>query len=127
MQVVTNSLESNDVVIAHAAYARYRGTILGTGTDLYEFRGDPEIARDDIAEDISLHSKYILFDDDTVFLGSLNLDPRSLYLNTELGVILKSPSLADELSAEFERLTNAEQCLAGSTAGIRFRVAVCCG
>ena len=106
VQVVTNSLESNDVVIAHAAYARYRGVILDTGTDLYEFRGDPAIARDDPAEDISLHSKYILFDDDIVFLGSLNLDPRSLYLNTELGVILTSPSLAEELTREFEQLTS---------------------
>jgi putative cardiolipin synthase len=108
VRVITNSLASNDVVIAHAAYARFRGTILDTGTELYEFRGDPEITRDDVAEDVSLHSKYILFDDDTVFLGSLNLDPRSLYLNTELGVILKSPSLAKELTAEFEQLTNGE-------------------
>lgn len=101
VQVVTNSLASNDVVIAHAAYARFRKTILAAGTDLYEFRGDPELAREDPAEDISLHSKYIIFDEDTVFLGSLNLDPRSLYLNTELGVILRSESLAGELREDF--------------------------
>ncbi len=108
VKVITNSLASNDVVIAHAAYARFRRVILETGTELYEFRGDPAIARDDAAEDISLHSKYILFDDDTVFLGSLNLDPRSLYLNTELGVILRSASLVDELTAEFEQLIDAD-------------------
>ena len=108
IQVITNSLTSNDVVIAHSAYARFRSTILETGTALYEFRGEGEIARQDPAEEVSLHSKYILFDDDTVFLGSLNLDPRSLYLNTELGVILKSSSLVDELSAEFSRLISGE-------------------
>jgi putative cardiolipin synthase len=108
VQVITNSLASNDVVIAHAAYARFRSTILNTGTELFEFRGDPEIALEDPAEHVSLHSKYILFDADTVFLGSLNLDPRSLYLNTELGVILRSETLVDELSAEFARLTNGE-------------------
>jgi putative cardiolipin synthase len=108
VQVITNSLASNDVVIAHAAYARFRDEILDAGTELYEFRGDPEIARDDPAEHISLHSKYILFDTDTVFLGSLNLDPRSLYLNTELGVILKSSSLVAELGADFARLTSGE-------------------
>lgn len=108
VKVITNSLATNDVVIAHAAYARFRNVILDAGTELYEFRGDPEIAREDPAEDISLHSKYILFDDDVVFLGSLNLDPRSLYLNTELGVILKSATLVAELKAEFARMTSGE-------------------
>jgi putative cardiolipin synthase len=106
--VVTNSLESNDVVIAHAAYARFRGAVLDSGAALYEFRGDPAMARDDPAEDISLHSKYILFDDDTVFIGSPNLDPRSLRLNTELGVVLKSPSLVAELKETFTHLTSGE-------------------
>ncbi len=106
VRVITNSLASNDVVIAHAAYARFREQILSAGTELYEFRGDPEIARDDPAEHVSLHSKYILFDENIVFLGSPNLDPRSLYLNTELGVILTSESLVAELTAEFARLTS---------------------
>ena len=108
VEVVTNSLASNDVVIAHAAYARFRNAILDAGTDLYEFRGDPEIARDQSGDHVSLHSKYILFDEETVFLGSLNLDPRSLYLNTELGVILRSASLVDELSGEFQRLKDGD-------------------
>ena len=108
VKVVTNSLASNDVVIAHAAYARFRNDIMDAGTELYEFRGDPAIAREGTADEVSLHSKYILFDDDTVFLGSLNLDPRSLYLNTELGVILKSSSLVDELRADFTELASGE-------------------
>jgi putative cardiolipin synthase len=108
VKVITNSLASNDVVIAHAAYARYRETILDAGAELYEFRGDPEMMAGDIAEDVSLHSKYIVFDQHTVFIGSLNLDPRSLYLNTELGVVLESPSLAAELSGEFERLASPD-------------------
>jgi len=104
ISVITNSLASNDVVIAHAAYARFRQTILDAGVALYEFRGDPEMMAGDPAEDFSLHSKYIVFDDDTVFIGSLNLDPRSLYLNTELGVVLKSESLATELKNSFGEL-----------------------
>jgi putative cardiolipin synthase len=106
--VVTNSLESNDVVIAHAAYARFRGAVLDSGAELYEFRGDPEMARNDEAEHISLHTKYILFDDETVFIGAPNLDPRSLHLNTELGVILKSRSLVAELRETFDRLSSEE-------------------
>lgn len=108
VRVITNSLASNDVVIAHAAYARFRGAILDAGTELYEFHGDAQIARQDAAEHVSLHAKYILFDEDIVFLGSLNLDPRSLYLNTELGVVLRSASLVDELRSEFARLTDDE-------------------
>ena len=56
----------------------------------------------------SLHSKYILFDDDLVYVGSLNLDPRSMFLNTELGVILEAPALAAELRASFETLTSPQ-------------------
>jgi len=106
--VLTNSLASNDVVIAHAAYARYRRQIVASGAELYEMRGDPEMMLNDAAEDFSLHSKYIIFDDEVVFIGSTNLDPRSLYLNTELGVVLRSPELADALRASFHNLIKPE-------------------
>jgi cardiolipin synthase C len=106
--VVTNSLETNDVVIAHAAYAQYRESIIAAGVELYEMRGDPEFTENEIAEDMSLHSKYIIFDEDVVFIGSMNLDPRSLYLNTELGVVLQSPKLADALRASFQILIQPE-------------------
>jgi putative cardiolipin synthase len=71
-------------------------------------RGDAQLAAGDKAEDASLHSKYIIFDDDLVFIGSLNLDPRSLYLNTELGVVLRSPELADALRSSFHILIKPE-------------------
>jgi len=75
--------------------------LIESGIELYELRGDPEFARANSAKEIALHSKYIIFDDDVVFVGSLNLDPRSLYLNTELGVVLESPELADQLRDSF--------------------------
>jgi putative cardiolipin synthase len=118
--VITNSLESNDVVVAHAAYARFRGAVLDSGALLYEFRGDPAIARDDPAEHISLHTKYMLFDDEVVFIGSPNLDPRSLRLNTELGVILRSRSLVMELRETFNRLSSAENAWQVSRSGNGF-------
>ena len=106
--VVTNSLASNDMVVAHSAYARYRESIIAAGVELYEMRGDPKFAENDIAEEISLHSKYIVFDDEIVFIGSMNLDPRSFYLNTELGVVLRSPDLADALRTSFYRLIHPD-------------------
>ena len=117
ISVVTNSLASNDMVIAHSAYARYRESIIAAGVDLYEMRGDPLFAENDIAEDISLHSKYIIFDDDIVFIGSMNLDPRSLYLNTELGVVLRSPDLANALRSSFYTLIHPDNCWKVSSTG----------
>lgn len=108
IRVLTNSLGSNDAVIAHSAYSRFRERVIALGIELYELRGDPALAADDPAENISLHSKYIIFDEVLVFVGSANLDPRSLYLNTELGVILDCPLLAHELRGSFERLIGPE-------------------
>ena len=108
--VVTNSLASNDITVAHSAYARYRESIIAAGVELYEMRGDPSFAENDIAEHVSLHSKYIIFDDDLVFIGSMNLDPRSLYLNTELDVVLRSPQLAKALRASFYTLIHPDNC-----------------
>jgi putative cardiolipin synthase len=105
---LTNSLGTNDVVIAHSAYSRFRQEIIEMGVELYELRGDGQLAADDPAEDISLHSKYIIFDDEVVFVGSLNLDPRSLYLNTELGAVLNSPALADQLRESFQAMIDPE-------------------
>ncbi|MEE1123983.1 MAG: phospholipase D-like domain-containing protein, partial [Acinetobacter pseudolwoffii] len=42
----------------------------------------------------SLHAKLMAIDQKQVFIGSFNFDPRSAYLNTEIGVLLNSPSLA---------------------------------
>jgi putative cardiolipin synthase len=55
-----------------------------------------------------MHAKYMLFDDRTVFLGSMNMDPRSLYLNTELGVMLESMDLVATLRRSFDAMTRPE-------------------
>ncbi len=109
VRIVTNSLETNDVVIAQSAYSHYRRRVVEAGIDLYELRSDaPIVGENNLAENISLHTKYIVVDDDIVFIGSLNLDPRSLYLNTELGVTLQSAAVAAALRNSFNALTRAE-------------------
>ena len=105
---ITNSLQTNDVVVAQAAYSDRRDRILDAGVELYEFRGAAKVPEKDGAEHISLHPKYMLFDESNVFLGSLNLDPRSLYLNTELGVYLDSPELAEQLRRHFAALIHPD-------------------
>lgn len=104
ISVLTNSLASNDVVLAQAAYSRMRKEILDTGVQIYELKGDPAIAEGQAVSSMSMHAKYILLDDDIVFIGSQNLDPRSLYINTELGVIIKSKELTSDLKRSFNQL-----------------------
>lgn len=102
--MLTNSLASNDVVLAQAAYSRMRKEILDTGVQIYELKGNPAMAEGQAVSSMSMHSKYILLDDDIVFIGSQNLDPRSLYINTELGVVIKSKVLTSELKHSYNQL-----------------------
>ncbi len=45
----------------------------------------------------ALHTKAIVFDRKDVFIGSLNLDPRSGDINTEAGLYVESPELAAQV------------------------------
>ncbi|MEH6584355.1 MAG: phospholipase D family protein [Halioglobus sp.] len=98
VQVLTNSLGSNNHVTAHAAYAEHRPALLNAGAELYELRADASARAlyvfDAVEEDVlGLHAKIALFDDCCLMVGSANLDPRSLRLNTEIGALIDSPGL----------------------------------
>jgi len=103
VRVLTNSAATNDVLAAHAGYANTREALLEAGVDLYELRPDSNMKRAwSLAAGKSrsaLHSKAMVFDRETVFVGSFNLDPRSRFINTEIGVMIDSPALAAELAA----------------------------
>jgi putative cardiolipin synthase len=45
----------------------------------------------------------MVVDRQRVFIGSLNLDPRSIRINTEMGMIITSPDLAEKLATLLER------------------------
>ena len=95
--IVTNSLASTDVALVHAGYARYREELLDAGVELIEMK--PKLAENRKkltgSSRASLHAKTYVIDDRIIFVGSLNLDPRSLQLNTENGVIYHSPELGE--------------------------------
>jgi putative cardiolipin synthase len=55
------------------------------------------------SSDSSLHAKTFSIDRQRIFVGSFNFDPRSVELNTEIGFVIESPSLATQLSDAFER------------------------
>jgi putative cardiolipin synthase len=108
VRILTNSLSSSDVGIVHAGYANYRMDLLRAGVELYEMnkrltreqrRQKSDISGSSMA---SLHAKTFVLDRERVFIGSLNLDPRSFYENTEIGLVLESSELAGDMSAYFD-------------------------
>lgn len=109
VKILTNSLSSNDVGIVHAGYKKYRKELLRNGVALYEL--DKALTRKQRkskkgasgASKASLHAKSFVFDRKNVFIGSLNLDARALKHNTEIGVILKVPEIAEEMAQEFDK------------------------
>jgi putative cardiolipin synthase len=102
VKVVTNSLAATDVPAAHAGYARHRPALLDAGVRLYEIRADAA-AREQTrgrpgSSRLSLHAKVMVVDRATTFIGSMNIDPRSLRLNTENGIVIESPALGSDVT-----------------------------
>ena len=108
-RVITNSLASQDVAAVNSHYGPLRKSLLETGLDLYELRPDAEIKTEvDTAPVVSgfvgLHTKAAVVDRSRVFIGSFNLDPRSRNINTEMGILIDSPELGEELADKIEYL-----------------------
>ncbi|MCC7632754.1 phospholipase D family protein [Stenotrophomonas rhizophila] len=108
--VVTNSLAANDVAAVHSGYMRYREPLLRSGVHLYELkaRGHGDSGGLFGSSGASLHTKAFVLDDARGFVGSFNLDPRSAYLNTEMGVLFDDPVLAARLRGEYLRLASPQ-------------------
>jgi putative cardiolipin synthase len=106
IKVFTNSLASIDVTAAFSGYERYRHQLLSMGVELFEFRADPEYHSIYSTPAINvkrfgLHAKSIIYDTSSVYVGTLNLDPRSASLNTEIGILVDNPMLSDSIRSAF--------------------------
>ena len=102
--MLTNSLASNNHIPVHAAYARYRHRLIDTGVQLYEVRvdaTDPSKGDGEAFESVTLHTKAIMIDRKLLFIGSLNLDPRSIDINTEMGVLINSSEMSERIAIPF--------------------------
>ena len=99
--ILTNSLAANDEPLTHAGYARYRVELLRTGVDLYELSPTRIQRNKELmfpgASLGRLHAKTAVIDQSMVYIGSVNLDPRSESTNTELGLFARCPELANEV------------------------------
>jgi phosphatidylserine/phosphatidylglycerophosphate/cardiolipin synthase-like enzyme len=99
VRIVTNSLAVSDEPFASIALERHQRELLAIGVELYELSS----AREKLDSNLRalfgssigrLHAKMALIDRHIVYVGSLNLDARSAYINTELGMRVESASIA---------------------------------
>jgi putative cardiolipin synthase len=99
--VITNALGATDEPLVHWRYARYRRDLLKLGVEIYEL--SPNLARasggfGDFGKSFGrLHAKVAVIDRHRLFVGSLNLDQRSAWSNTESGLLIDSPALAQDI------------------------------
>ena len=112
VSVLTNSLAATDVAAVHAGYADSRAPLLRSGVALRELKsGERSDSRPKLvflgsragggSSAASLHAKTFAADRSRVYVGSLNFDPRSVRLNTEMGFIIDSPAIAARTSDFF--------------------------
>ena len=110
ISVVTNSLAATDVVAVHGGYARYRERLVAAGVEIFELkRSGDEDGGVLGSRGASLHTKALALDGEVLFVGSFNLDPRSVNLNTEMGAFARNPELCARLVEEHARLTEPER------------------
>lgn len=109
VKILTNSLASNDVAAVHAGYSKSRIRLLRCGVELYELNEFIRAAKRRAftwlpgLEKSSLHAKSMIFDRKRMFVASFNYDQRSLYLNTEIGLVFEQPEIAGPASDKFNR------------------------
>ena len=99
--LVTNSLAATDEPVVHTGYRRYRPEMLKLGMNLYEL-SPQKVSRSLRLGRFStsigrLHAKSAVVDGERVFIGSMNFDPRSDQHNTEMGLFIQSPQVAQQM------------------------------
>ncbi len=110
VRILTNSLSSTDVSVVHAGYSRYRKALLRIGVELYELNKELSKEQREAMKQggigdsrASLHAKSFVLDRKQIFIGSLNLDARSVIQNTEIGVVFESEQIAEFMADGFDR------------------------
>ncbi len=106
VKVLTNSLNATDVAAVHGGYARYRKRLLKAGIEIHELKRTagalPMESSFRGSSRASLHTKAAIIDGEISFVGSYNLDPRSMWLNTEMGVLIDDAAFARQVREHYE-------------------------
>ena len=108
VMVVTNSLATTNHSVVHSGYAPARKPLLEMGVRLFEIRPDAYALEEKLGgsstHQATLHTKSFNVDRRELFVGSFNWDPRSIDINTELGVIIHSSEIADQAATRLAAL-----------------------
>ena len=107
VNILTNSIASNDNLEAFSGYQRDREKLLETGVNIFEFKPDAKIRQKVMSEELQkkldhvpifgLHAKSMVIDGKITVIGTFNLDPRSANLNTESIVVIPSIEISKEV------------------------------
>ncbi|MDB5105941.1 MAG: phospholipase superfamily protein [Fibrobacteres bacterium] len=117
VRISTNSMANNDNLKAVSGYLKRRKEILAAGVRVFEFKPEPGIQRK-LQERYAkleaekpvfvIHAKTLVVDGARLFVGTFNLDPRSMHLNTESGIFLENARVAREVEMAIESDMAAE-------------------
>jgi len=118
VRVLVNSLAAQDPPIVHSSYARYRPRLLACGVEMHERR--PSATRSggaslgftsgaSLSSGSTLHAKAVVVDRKSMLIGSMNLDPRSRVLDTEVAVSIESAALGGQLGKLFDEAASVDQ------------------
>ena len=92
-------------------FRRHFTTNLWPGKRLPELYYDPRSLHPDPGQRAILHAKCVIIDDTQVFLTSANFTQAGQQRNLEAGVLLQNPTLARDLTAQFDALAHASALL----------------
>ena len=87
---------------------RHRKQLLSCGIELYELNEEVKKLQGKLftwlpgLSKSSLHAKTMTVDKNTMFVGSFNFDPRSLNINTEIGIVFEDPEITTRSSRHFD-------------------------
>jgi putative cardiolipin synthase len=102
VRIVTNSLAATNHAYVHGGYAPYRDRLLEAGVEFLEVRADAPKLLAGHDTPLTMHTKLAVVDDRIVFVGSTNVDPRSIRQNSEIGMVIDSPALAGDILERVE-------------------------
>lgn len=108
VRILTNAMNTTDVLVVHAGYTKYRRDLLKAGVELFELKDKigGEAEKDALNplgfSSAALHAKTFAVDGKRIFIGSFNFDPRSAHLNCEMGFVIDSQALASSITNSFD-------------------------
>ena len=106
----TNSMAADNHLSAFVGYRKQRKEMIETGAELFEMRPDDRSEEalfspallEEYHTKFGLHAKTMVFDGRYTFVGSFNVDPRSVNLNTEMGLLVDSRELAAAVASSIK-------------------------